>query len=633
MAVDVRSYEPPPEEFDQGPPLAWTASFAGSPPALRLVSSPEGATAELAADGATTVVFDGVLHDRGALVERLGGPADHATDADIALRAWRQQGPDCLRTLRGSFALAVHDGRTGELTLARDPLGTHPLFYARTDSGLFLSPSTNSLALEPAVSARVNRALVADTLCQRWPVPEETYYLDIKRVPSGHLVRLRDQSLESRRYWDPSPPGEPVRWADDDEVDGFDDLLDQAVDRCLSLGPAGIYLSGGLDSISVAAVATERTSRHGMSPPLALSLSFPEPQSNEEQIQRAVASKLGLPHVMSSIEDVAGPDGLLRAVLDLSSKRGAPIIGCWLPGYRRLGLEARNAGCATILSGAGGDEWLGISFYLAADLLRTFDVPGLVRFGRIARRSFTSTRISFLRNLLWRFGLRPLLREEWKRALWATAPDLASRRRRRRILEAIHPWVARDPALREQLVRRGEEAVSNLEWERSGSFYLQQGRMSLDHAVVSMELEELFENGRHLGLRMTQPYWDPDLVDLLYRVPPDVLTRGGRAKGLVRASEEGDRHALLHVRDAGAGSQDLGPDGRPARSRRARRGRREADRGGGAGVLLQRKRSRGEPNMEYLEPRSLGKTPYMRRGVSKWVKTAAAAGRLGSLRS
>jgi len=534
MAVDVQSFEPTPEEFDQGPPRFWTASYAGSPPALRFVSSPEGSTAQLAGDGRTTVVFDGVLYDRDELIGKLPGLDKASSDARIALAAWTQRGVEGLRHLRGSFAMAAHDTESGELTLARDPLGTHPLFYARTDSGLFLSPSTNALVLEPAVSPRVNRALVADTFCQRWPVPDETYYLDVKRVPSGHLVRVRGGSLQARRYWDPAPPGEPVRWADDEEVDRFDELLDRAVDRCLGLGPAGIYLSGGLDSISVAAVATERTSLHGMDPPLALSLSFPEPESNEEQIQRAVASKLGLPQVMFSIEDVAGRDGLLRAVLDLGSQRGAPIIGCWLPGYRRLGLQARSMGCETILSGAGGDEWLGISFYLAADLLRTFDLPGLVRFGRIVRRSFNSTRISFLHSLLWRFGLRAILQEKWKRTLWATAPGIAARRRRRRILETIPPWVPGDPALREQLVGRGEEAVSNLEWERSGSFYLQQGRMSLDHAVVSMELEELFENGRHLGVRMTQPYWDPDLVDLLYRVSPDVLTRGGRAKGLVR---------------------------------------------------------------------------------------------------
>jgi len=535
MAVDLGPLEVPlEEEFGQGPPPAWTARFGGSPARLAVVTSPEGSTVQLATEGPRSIVFDGCLHDRDELIRVLPDLSPEAADAEIVLRAWRQFGPDCLRKLRGCFAVALHDADRGELRLARDPLGAHSLFYARTDPGLLVSPSTNALILEPEVSGRVNRALLADNFCRRWSVPDETYYEAVKRVPSGHVVRVHGDSLEATRYWDPSPPGQPVNWASDDEVDRFDDLLDQAIERWLAFGPAAIYLSGGLDSVSVAAVAGDRTRLRGMAPPLALSLAFPDPQSNEEEIQRAVASNLGLSQIMLSIDEVTSQDGLLPSVLDLSSKRGAPVIGCWLPGYRRLGLRAKGAGCNTIFTGAGGDEWLGITFYLAADLLRSFDLRGWTRLARTVRRSFNSTRASFLRNLLWKFGLRPILREQAIRGLKATAPEVLRRHRRRRASDAMPDWVAADPDLREQLLARVEEGVGDREWERSRSFYLQEGRISLDHAIVSMEMEEVFENGRHLGVRMAQPYWDPDLVDLLYRIPPDVLNRGGRAKGLVR---------------------------------------------------------------------------------------------------
>jgi len=535
MAVDVPysglSVE---EEFGHGPPPAWTARFGGSPTGLTFVTSPEGSTAQLAMDGPDTVIFDGVLHDRDQLLRTLPDLTLAAGDAEIVLRVVRRFGLDWLRNLRGSFALILHDADSGELKLARDPLGGHSLFYARTDSGLFVSPSTNALVLEPAVSAKVNRALLADNFCRRWSVPDETYYEDVKRVPSGHVLRVRGGSLEATRYWDPSPPGQPVNWASEDEVDRFDDVLDRAVERWLDFGPAAIYLSGGLDSISVAAVAGDRTRLRGMAPPLALSLAFPDLQSSEEEVQRAVASKLGLDQVMLSIEEATKHDGLLNSVLDLSSKRGAPIIGCWQPGYRRLGLQAKDAGCNTIFTGAGGDEWLGVTFYLAADLLRSGDFAGWLRLAGIIRRSFNSSAPSFARKVLWTFGLRPILRAEAVRGLNATAPGVLRRRRRKLASAAMPDWVAADSALREQLLVRVEDGWGDREWERSGSFYLQQGRLSLDHAIVSMEMEELFENGRHLGVRMAQPYWDPDLVDLLYRIPPDVLSRGGRAKGLVR---------------------------------------------------------------------------------------------------
>jgi asparagine synthase (glutamine-hydrolysing) len=535
MAIDVPSFEPVLEEqFAQAPPPAWTARFGGSPPRLAFVTSPADSTAQLASDGPDTVLFDGILHDRDELVRRIPVVSPEAADAEVVLRGLRHFGVDWLKNLRGSFAVVIHDAGRDELRLARDPLGGHALFYARTASGLFVSPSTNALAREPAVPGTVNRALLADNLRRRWSVPDETYYEAVRRVPSGHILRVHGDSLEATRYWDPSPPGQPVNWASDDEVDSFDDLLDRAIDRWLDLGPTGIYLSGGLDSISVAAVAGDRTRLRGMVPPLALSLAFPDPQSSEEEIQRAVASKLELDQIMLSIDEVTKRDGLLNSVLDVSSKRGAPIIGCWLPGYRHLGLRAKAAGCNTIFTGAGGDEWLGVSFYLAADLMRSLDVAGWMRLARIVRRSFNASRTSYLRNMLWTFGLRPLLRAEAVRGLNATAPGVLRRRRRKLASKSMPDWVAADPAIREELLVRVEEGWGDREWERSRSLYLQQGRLSLDHAIVSMEMEELFENGRHLGVRMAQPYWDPDLVDLLYRIPPDVLSRGGRAKGLVR---------------------------------------------------------------------------------------------------
>jgi len=535
VAIDVPSFGSAlDEEFAQAPPPAWTARLGGSPSRLALVTSPEGSTVQLATDGPDTVLFDGVLHDREELLRKLPGASPDASDAELILGVLRHFGADWLGNLRGSFALILHDAARDELRLARDPLGAHALFYAQTDEGLFASPSTNALVREPGVPGRVNRALLADNLCRRWSVPDETYYESVKRVPSGHVLRVRGDSLEARRYWDPSPPDRPVDWATDEEVDRFDDLLDQAIDRWLDFGPAGIYLSGGLDSISVAAVAGDRTRLRGIPTPLALSLAFPDPQSSEEEVQRAVAANLGLSQIMVSIDEATKRDGLLHSVLDLSSKRGAPVIGTWLPGYRRLGLQARSEGCKTIFTGAGGDEWLSVTFYLAADLLRSFDLAGWIRLGRIIRRSFNSSTASFARNMVWRFGLRPILRAEAVRALNATAPGVLRSRRRKIASNAMPDWVAADDALREELLVRVEDGWGDREWERSRSFYLQQGRLSLDHPIVSMEMEELFENGRHIGVRMAQPYWDPDLVDLLYRIPPDVLSRGGRAKGLVR---------------------------------------------------------------------------------------------------
>jgi len=478
------------------------------------------------------VIFDGVLHDRAELVARFDVP-EESNDAELIAQGWSRLGLALFEELSGYYAVAVLDRGSGELICARDPLGVHPLFYAHMPGGLVLAPSANTVAAQTGVGTGLNRAALANVLSRRWPDPEETFFEAVRRVPSGHLLRVTGNRIDCHRYWDPAPPGTEIRWADEEELENFDGLLDQAVDRCLGLGPTAIYLSGGLDSISVAAVATDRARRQGLSDPLALSLLFREPESNEEEVQRGVAEELGLRQLTMPIEEAGGSRGLLESVLEISAARSAPVIGCWLPGYRAIGLEARASGCRTILTGGGGDEWLTVSFFLAADLIRSFDVAALRRLSRTLGRSYHSTRVALWRGLLWTFGAKPLLRSAARRVVPEDSRSLA-RWRRNRARQGMPDWVAPDPEFREQLLLRAQQGAESLEWDRSGSFYLQQGRISLDHAVVSMEMEEVFENGRSMDMRVLMPYWDPDLIDLLYRVPPDLLNHGDRAKALVR---------------------------------------------------------------------------------------------------
>jgi len=98
---------------------------------------------------------------------------------------------------------------------------------------------------------------------------------------------------------------------------------------------------------------------------------------------------------------------------------------------------------------------------------------------------------------------------------------------------SVLPWVAPDPQLRAQMDDRAELTIAPATPYRQ-SFYQREMRMALMHALASLEYEELFESGRDIGVTFMHPYIDADLVDLLYRLPPAVLARGQRSKGLVR---------------------------------------------------------------------------------------------------
>jgi asparagine synthase (glutamine-hydrolysing) len=483
------------------------------------------------------VMFDGVLYNREELNKRLANPSLSRTtnDAELILQAYIRWGEDVLRNIKGVFALLIWEERQEVLLCARDPLGVYPLFYADTGRELLFSTSTEALVRHPGVSDAVNRIALADYLCYRMDRLEETFYEAVRRVGPGHVMRVKGPSRHEYRYWDPHPTDyDPDYWVREDELEQFDELFDQAVDRGLQLGRPAIFMSGGLDSVSVAAVATDISRRKGLPDPVALSLVFPHPETNEEDTQRRVGSGLGLPHEFMTFGESTGHQGLFALSMAISSELSVPLYNVWTPAYRRLGLEGKRRGCQIVLSGGGGDEWLNVSPYHSADLLRSLDIVGLYRLWDTGQRSFPVSRLAIARHFLWRFGARPLVGRTARRILRGTAPGVLRRRLRQHFSRSTPDWIMPDPALRLESYQRMEEHGPLSARPEPRSFYLREARRILDHPLMSIEMEEGFENGRRTGLPQFMPFFDADLIDFLCRTPPDLLYRGGRTKAMVR---------------------------------------------------------------------------------------------------
>ena len=185
----------------------------------------------------------------------------------------------------------------------------------------------------------------------------------------------------------------------------------------------------------------------------------------------------------------------------------------------------RNTGCEVILTGNGGDEWLEAGVHNARLALQRLDFATVYRLWASMQRSYPYSRGTVARNLLWTYGLRPILGEGSKKHSRADC--------------AWGPRTARAMALRADdagMGRAGSADCGTQMLERYRAHKRAPRRGALDNPMVAYELEEFYESGRHLGIPLLHPFWDADLTAFLARVPPRLLMRDGYSKGLVRQS-------------------------------------------------------------------------------------------------
>jgi asparagine synthetase B (glutamine-hydrolysing) len=312
----------------------------------------------------------------------------------------------------------------------------------------------------------------------------------------------------------------------------FAALFEQAVARAIGPRRTGVFLSGGLDSVSVAVAAADLVRSRRGEPLLALSLAMPHPDCDEREVQAGVANGLGLEQRLIDFDDALAGEGLIERALELSAEWPAPLQNFWIAAYIGLARAGRDGGCRAILTGNGGDEWLGVSPFLAGDALRRLQLRRWYRLWRVYDRSYRVSRLRLLARHAWTFGMRPLVAAAFWSAVGAVSPKArASWRHRRRPLP---PWLAPDPGLRRTLRERDRAAWEAADSKPREDAYVVHCREPIAHPLVTFELDEIAEHGRRAGVLFRQPYFDPDLVTFLARVRPEELMQGGRSKGLVR---------------------------------------------------------------------------------------------------
>jgi asparagine synthase (glutamine-hydrolysing) len=344
-------------------------------------------------DGTILVVQNGEIFNHADLHEELqarGHRFATRCDTEVLVHAYEEYGPAFLDRLRGMFALALWDARGRRLLLARDAFGIKPLLWRESGGVLAFASELTALQRQPGFHEELDPdALEAYFATNSIPSPLSVFR-GVRKLPPGHLLEWRPGSApEVRRWVRPKPvPAAAVRHEDDDtlahELRGV--LRDSVAAHLVSDVPVGVFLSGGIDSGALAALAAEQVQE----PLRTFSVGFEERTFDELAGAREVASRIGADHHEVVLRAADAADLLPRVVAAYDEPFGDSSM---LPTFAVSELAARHV--KVTLSGEGGDELFGgYQTYVAALLAPRLGRPARALLPVIERLPSSSRRVS-----------------------------------------------------------------------------------------------------------------------------------------------------------------------------------------------------------------------------------------------
>jgi asparagine synthase (glutamine-hydrolysing) len=480
-------------------------------------------------EGALSVVFNGQIYNHRELRAELAARGarfvtDHS-DTEVLLHGWREWGAELPSRLNGMWAFALYDRGKRQVFFSRDRFGKKPLFwFAGTDVFAFASELT-ALREHPAVPATLSERALRKYFAHGYVPAPLTFLENVYKLPAGHSLTLDLATHAHRveRYWQyRAEPADHDAGSEGALIEEFGAKLDAAVARRLTADvPVGCFLSGGIDSSIVTALAVRHAGHERIK---AFSIGFDEASFDETRYARLVAQHVGADHQIETLS----VQRALDILPDLAARMDEPIAdSSILPTYL-LCQHARKQ-VTVALGGDGADELLaGYDPFRALRYARWYEklMPKALHRGislAIAKLPVSHRYMSLdfrlkrtLRGLdhpapLWLpVWMSPLAPSELD-ALFRAPVDLDDV-----YSEAIDAW---------------ENCGSTDPIERTIAFYI---RLYLqDDILVKVDRASMLHS-----LEVRAPFLDIELVDFLRRLPARMKLRGSTTKWILRRYAE-----------------------------------------------------------------------------------------------
>lgn len=309
-------------------------------------------------DGSLWVVFNGEIFNYIELRKELEAKghvfATHS-DTEVILHAFEEDGPQCLNRFNGQFAIAIWDARKKSLFLGRDRLGVRPVYYVQQPGRLLFASEVKALFADRTLERAIDPVGLEQVFTFWGPLAPRTIFQGVRELPAGHCLIASHGEVKVEPYWSlqfsgNTPASSDLSTTDAGYVEQFRELLIDATRiRLRADVPVGAYLSGGLDSSTIAAIIRRFTPNKLTT----FSIAFNDANYDESEFQRRMAAHLGTEHqVVQATHAEIGkifPEVIWHTEMPVMRTSPAPMF--------LLSRLVHQSGFKVVLTGEGADEF------------------------------------------------------------------------------------------------------------------------------------------------------------------------------------------------------------------------------------------------------------------------------------
>lgn len=503
---------------------------------LSIIDLSEAARQPMANEDETLwVAFNGEIYNhteiRGEL-EALGGHrwrTDHS-DTEVILHAFETWGIDCVAKFRGMFAIALWDVRRQELWLIRDRIGVKPLYYSLHHGRLVFASEIKALLQDPEQPRALHEESLFHYLSFLTTPAPQTLFDGIKKLPGGTWLRVRaDGTMEERRYWDVWDHTSPLLGEKDGAIAArvLEKLRESVALRKVSDVPVGVFLSGGVDSSTNAALFSQGDSQRVRTFTIGYDGEYPS-YRNELSHARFMAEQVGADHH----ERLLSLDDLIAFLPRMVALQDEPIADPVCVPVFYVSQLARRHGVIVCQVGEGADElFWGYPSWKTSKMLEEWNhwpVPSLLK--RLG-----------LHGLHWCGYGESIHYERLRRGIlhqpvfWGGAeafPEALKQRllspRLQRQFRHLTSWEA---------IRPIHERFQANAWEQGPLQWM--SYLDLNFRLPELLLMRVDKMSMGASLEARVPFLDHEFVQLAMSVPEAVKTRGGVVKTLLKQAVRG----------------------------------------------------------------------------------------------